>query len=185
MTLTADLPLSLVAAPTYTEVDEASSEARGAMRVMVRVGLAANPSSFLADIAWDSARLRAEISLVAFLDDISCSSELFLLRPFTRSLNAEGALIGLLFDTVPKNYAFVPRCFADVCRALFPDAAFVDDNTPGASPKAQLEFGARQLAAGSSGLLISHVGIAKLMGAPLRTLCPGEGLARDQAWLAA
>ena len=64
-------------------------------------------------------------------------------------------------------------------------AAFVDDDTPGASPKAQLEFGARQLAVGSQGLLISHVGIAKLMGAPYRPLCPGSGLERDREWLAA
>ena len=68
---------------------------------------------------------------------------------------------------------------------MFPDAAIVDDDTPGASPKAQLEFGARQLAAGSTGLLISHVGVAKLMGAPLRSLCPGDGLDSDRAWLAA
>ncbi len=40
---------------------------------------------------------------------------------------------------------------------------------------------------GSRGLLIthSHVGVAKIMGAPFRALCPGEGLERDLAWLAA
>jgi hypothetical protein len=67
---------------------------------------------------------------------------------------------------------------------MFPDAAFVNDSTPGATPKAQLEFSARQLAEGSTGLLISHVGVAKLMGAPLRSLCPGDGLDMDRAWLA-
>jgi hypothetical protein len=68
---------------------------------------------------------------------------------------------------------------------MYPDAAIVDDATPGASPKAQLEFGARQLPPGSHGLLISHVGIAKLMGAPYRPLCPGSGLEADRAWLVA
>ena len=68
---------------------------------------------------------------------------------------------------------------------MFPDAAIVDDDTPGASPKSQLEYGARQLAEGSTGLLISHVSVTKLMGAPLRSLCPGGGLEGDRAWLAA
>ena len=36
-----------------------------------------------------------------------------------------------------------------------------------------------------SSLLLSHVGVAKVMGAPFRTLCPGEGLQGDKAWLAA
>ena len=52
-------------------------------------------------------------------------------------------------------------------------------------PKAQLEYRARQLPEDFEGLLISHVGVAKLMGAPLRTLCPDGGLAGDRAWLEA
>ena len=120
-----------------------------------------------------------------YLDDITSPCEAFLLRPFSRALQLEGPKIGLHFDTASKNYIYVPRCFAAEIRAMFPDAAIVDDDTPGASPKAQLEFGARQLAAGSTGLLISHVGVAKLMGAPLRSLCPGDGLDSDRAWLAA
>ena len=94
-------------------------------------------------------------------------------------------MAGLRFGTVPKNYIYAPRCFAAEARAMFPDAAVVDDATPGASPKAQLEFGARQLAPGSQGPLISHVGVSKLMGAPFRSLCPGDGLERDKAWIAA
>ena len=131
----------------------------------VRVGPAANPSSFLADVAWEPVRHRAEILLAAYLDDITSPCEAFLLRPFSRALQLEGPKIGLHFDTVSKNYIYVPRCFAAEIRAMFPDAAIVDDDTPGASPKAQLEFGARQLAAGSTGLLISHVGVAKLKSA--------------------
>ena len=35
-----------------------------------------------------------------------------------------------------------------------------------------------------SGLLISHVGVAKIMGAPFRTFCPRKGMEGDKAWLA-
>ena len=49
----------------------------------------------------------------------------------------------------------------------------------------QLKHGASRLPIGSRGLLITHVGVAKIMGAPFRALCPGEGLERDLAWLAA
>ena len=42
----------------------------------------------------------------------------------------------------------------------------------------QLKHGASRLpiALGSRGLLITHVGVAKIMGAPFRAFCPGEGL---------
>jgi hypothetical protein len=49
----------------------------------------------------------------------------------------------------------------------------------------QLKHGASRLPIGSRGLLITHVGVEKIMGAPFRALCPGEGLERDLAWLAA
>ncbi len=61
---------------------------------------------------------------------------------------------------------------------MFSDAT-VDDDTP----KAKLKHGPSQLAAGASGLLISHSGVAKFMGAPLRTLCRGAGLERNLTWL--
>ncbi len=61
----------------------------------------------------------------------------------------------------------------------------MDDDTPEATPMDQLRHGASQLPAGSSGLLVTHVGLAKVMGAPFRALCPGEGLERDFAWLLA
>ncbi len=49
----------------------------------------------------------------------------------------------------------------------------------------QLKHGASRLPIDSRGLLITHVvGVAKIMGVPFRTLCPGEGLERDLAWLA-
>ena len=67
---------------------------------------------------------------------------------------------------------------------------FVNDNTPGATQLDQLKDGASRLPVGSSGLLISHVGVAKIMGAYFfwahrSALCPGEGLEGDKAWLAA
>ena len=50
----------------------------------------------------------------------------------------------------------------------------------------QFKHGASRQPIDSRGLLIiSHVGVAKIMGAPFRALCPGEGLGRDLAWLAA
>ncbi len=57
---------------------------------------------------------------------------------------------------------------------MFLDAAIVDDDTPGATPKAKLKHGASQLAAGSSGLLISHIGVAKFMGAPTLPASPRQ-----------
>ena len=70
---------------------------------------------------------------------------------------------------------------------MYPDAAMVGDDTPGDTPKAQLAVGARELASdpilGSRRLLITTAGIPKIMGAPLRALCPGEGLEADKAWL--
>ena len=52
-----------------------------------------------------------------------------------------------------------------------PDASIVDDDTPGATPMYQLDqliHGASQLPAGSSGLLVTYVGVANVMGAPFR-----------------
>ena len=68
---------------------------------------------------------------------------------------------------------------------MFPDASIVDDGTPGATHMDQLRHGASRLPAGSRGLLVTHVGMAKVLGAPFRALCPGEGLERDIAWLVA
>ena len=76
-----------------------------------------------------------------------------------------------------------------MCRAvlppdIFPNASIVDDNTPGATPTDQLKDGASRLPVGSSGLLLSHIGVAKVMGPPFRTICPGVGLEGEKPWLA-
>ena len=49
--VTDDLPLTLLAEPTYIEVD-ALAEEGGALRVSVRVGPASDPASYIAVVAW-------------------------------------------------------------------------------------------------------------------------------------
>jgi hypothetical protein len=74
-------------------------------------------------VPWGSVRLRAEVLLVAYLDDIYCSSEAFLIQPYRRTLRAIAKpLVGLEFTSVAKNYTYVPRCFAAEVRTMFPDA---------------------------------------------------------------
>ena len=79
------------------------------------------------------------------------------------------------------------RGIAAEIREIFSNASIVNDNTPGATSLDQLKDGASRLPLGSRrGPLISNVGVAKIMGgAPFRTLCPGEGLEGDKAWLEA
>jgi hypothetical protein len=99
---------------------------------------------------------RGPTVIAAFLGDITCPSEAHLLRPFRHPLVDLGPpAVGLEFSNVEKNSTLVPCCFAAEVRAMFPDAAVVDDDTPGVTPKAKLKHGASHLAAGSSGLLIS------------------------------
>ena len=57
---------------------------------------------------------------------------------------------------------------------MLSDASIVDDDTQGATPMDQLRHGASRLPAGSSGLLVPHVGVAKVIGALLRALCLGK-----------
>ena len=66
---------------------------------------------FLVDfIAWNSLAVLANkfgttVLLVAYLDDIYCSSEAFLLKPYRCTLRAKGkSLVGLEFTSVAKNY---------------------------------------------------------------------------------
>jgi len=118
-----------------------ASQWRQQLRVSV-IGPAAEPASYVAEVAWGAVRLQAKILLVAYLDDIYCSSEALLVRPYRpgyrRTLGAKGrSLVGLRFTNVAKNSTFVPRCFAAEARALFPDASFVNDTTPGATPMDQ------------------------------------------------
>jgi len=59
----------------------------------------------------------------------------------------------------------------------------VTDLTPGAGPKEQMREGGRALLGDPSKLLISHIGLPKLMGAPLRCICPGPGTEGDIRWI--
>ena len=102
-------------------------------------------------VAWGALRLRAEILLVAYLDDIYCSSEAFLFQPCRRILGARSKpLVEPEFTTVAKNFTYVPGCFAAEIRDMFPNASIVDDNTPGATPMDQLKDGASRLPAAFS-----------------------------------
>jgi len=85
-----------------------------------------------------------------------------LFQPYRRILGAKSKqLVGLQFTPVAMNYMYVPRCFAaEICN-MFPNATIVVDNMPGATPTDQLKDGASRMPVGSSGLLISHVGVAK------------------------
>ena len=86
-------------------------------------------------VPWRRVCLRAEICLAAYLDDIHLVAELHLLRPFSAILRELGPTVGLHFDSLEKNFIYVPRCFSSDCVAHFPDAVFVTDLTPGAGPK--------------------------------------------------
>ncbi len=67
-------------------MDALAEDAPGALQATVRVGLATDPASYLVEVPWEAARLRAEVLLAAFLDDITCPSKAHLLRPFRHAL---------------------------------------------------------------------------------------------------
>ena len=74
------ISLTLVAALSYAEIDALPDDARGMLQVEVRVGPVADPASYTASVSWGAVR-RAEILLIAYLDDIYCSSEAFFFFP--------------------------------------------------------------------------------------------------------
>ena len=178
------MPLRLLESPSYLDIEAAGD--RSLLRVVVLVG--EGDGSYRISLPWESVRFGTEILLAAFLDDIHFPGEVFLLRPFTLNLRELGPTIGLHFNSLSKNYAYIPRVFSDEVRRLYPDASIITDATPGA-PKAQFEAGARALEGDLRRLLITHVGIPKIMGAPLRTVCAAEtGLTNadhDISWVKA
>ena len=54
-----NLPLTLVAAPTYAEIETLAEDARGALRVSVRVGPPSDPASYVAEVSWGAVRVSA------------------------------------------------------------------------------------------------------------------------------
>ena len=178
------MPLRLVEAPSYLDIEAAGD--RSSLRVAVLVGEGA--SSYRVSLPWESVRFGTEILLAAYLDDIHFPGEAFLLRPFTLILRELGPTIGLHFVSLSKNYAYIPRDYEVEVRRLYPDASIITDATPG-TPKVQFEAGARALTGDLRRLLITHVGIPKIMGAPLRTACAAMSgstcLNDDVAWVKA
>ena len=168
-------------------IDRCDAGAREGLRVTLRIGEEGGTGSFEASVPWSSVRLRAEILLLSYLDDVTLCAEAHLLRPFFIALRLLGPSIGLFFDSLDKSFTYVPRVFAMRVRSMFPDAVVVDDETPGGTPKAKLAFGAHELSTdsvrGYRRILVTLSGIPKIMGAPLRALCPGAGLEADKAWL--
>ena len=111
--VTDDIPLTLVAAPSFAD------DARGVLQVEVRVGPLADPASYTATVSWGVVRYRAQILLVAYLDDIYCSSEAFLFQPYRRTLLAKGKpLVGLEFTSHVRTSLFCRRYTQQVSRRL-------------------------------------------------------------------
>jgi len=175
--------LTLLEAPTYSAVDACAENDRHNLRVLVRVGPLEGVNSFNAYVPWLAVHLCAEICLAAYLDDIHLVAEIFLLRPFTHVLRELGPSVGLHFDSLSKNFAYIPRCFTHDVLVTLPDAVQILDSTPGDSVKAQMMWGEGILQGNLRRLLISHVGIPKLMGAPLRSLCPDSNITVDREWI--
>ena len=50
--VTDDIPLPLVAAPSYAKIDALSDDAQGMPQVEVRVGPVADPASYTASVSW-------------------------------------------------------------------------------------------------------------------------------------
>ena len=144
--------------PTYVEIDAPMEDARGSDIPGLGPSWASSRPGLLHRRS--ALGVGPEVLLVAYLDDIYCSSEAFLIQPpYRRTLRVIAkSLVGLEFTSVAKNYTYVPRCFAAEVRAMFPDASIVDDGTPGATHMDQLRHGASRLPAGSRGLLVTHVG---------------------------
>jgi len=73
-------------------------------------------------------------------------------------------------------------------KRFYPDASIILGTTPG-SPKGQFETGARGLGGDRRRLIITHVGISKIMGALFRTLCAVPSatvtLVKDTSWVEA
>ena len=71
--LQAEMPLTLVGAPSYADVEAAGDVS--SLRVVVRVG--EGESSYCVEVAWSAVRFGAEILLAAYLDYIHSRGTLF------------------------------------------------------------------------------------------------------------
>lgn len=170
-------------APTYLEL-----EAPGAVTAGRTVSLELLPGgneppegvdlgSFTAE--WANVRLEANPNMMAYLDDISLADDIVLQRPFSKLLRELGPNYGLYFTNRAKNFIYVLRSFSEEARQMFPDAVFVDDDSPGDSPGGQLKTAVEDNdlvnSVNSSRLLITTCGLESLMGTPYRFLEHGGG----------
>ena len=103
--------LTLVAAPDYDIIDSLAPDGLEALRVTVRVGSESDAGSFLASVPWSGVRLRAEILLLCYLDDITLCAEAHLLRPFFLALRELGPSIGLYFRLSGQEFYLYPASF--------------------------------------------------------------------------
>ena len=161
--LPSNTPLILISAPSYLD-SEASADADSAF---VEVSTINDPVPIRVNRG--ILKLEAEILLAAYLDDIKLPAELHLLRPFTQALSDLGPDYGLFFIKRAKNYLYVPRTFLSAAQLLFPDAAFATDESPGSSTDDKLKGAAAGLVPHRNQLLISTIGIPRLMGLPTVT----------------
>jgi hypothetical protein len=160
--LHANTPLILISAPSYADCEDSTD----ADSVLVEVSTLDDPVPIR--VPRGILKLEAEILLAAYLDDIKLPAELHLLRPFTQALSVLGPEYGLFFIKRAKNYLYVPKTFLSVAQLLFPDAAFATDESPGSSTDDKLKGAAASLDPHRNQLLISTIGIPRLMGAPFR-----------------
>jgi hypothetical protein len=126
--------------------------------------------------------------LIAYLDDLRITDEVYLMRPFQESLRRRGPGIGLYFTKRAKNYIYVPLPFRDTVLNLYPDAVVVADDSPGDDPASQLklavEANALMAPENEGRMLITLCGVAKLMGSPLRLVeREPEAAAVSTTWL--
>lgn len=180
----------LIEAPSYQEV-EAEGAATAAMRVIVQLlpgGLEPVLDLGLFSVAWSDIKLSAHPLIICYLDDIKQPDKLFLMRPFSKALRDFGPTVGLTFTKRAKNYFYVPLPYRARAQAMYPDAIFVDDDSPGDSPGDQLKVAAdtHTLTAPEnlSRLLITSCGVERLMGSPLRLVeREGEPARVSTEWL--
>jgi hypothetical protein len=137
---------------------------------------------------WRATRHRAVPCLIAYLDDLKFPDELYLLGPVERALKEEGPAIGVWFENRAKNCLYVPRPFRQQAVAMFPDAVFVDENSPGGSPAGRHSAAIAENRLSGHGNrarpLVNCEGIEMCVGAPLRLV---ESAADEASveWIAA
>jgi hypothetical protein len=174
----------LVAAQTYQQLE-------ADLQVSVQLlpgGVEAQHHLGLFSVQWSHTKLEANPLIVVYFDDIKMADKLFLMRPFSQLLKKHGPEICLFFGKRAKNYCYAPLPFRHRVASMYPDAAIVDEDSPGYSPSDKLKEAAVGSALSAqedlSCLLFTTCGVERLMGSPLRLVERLEGPAEaSKAWL--